>query len=442
MMRKVRLFGALFLLPWLLIAVFGSRYVAAAPEYAPPADPQAWTVMLGHQVFTEAGEKPTWEADRFYPENITINAGDSVTYKHDSGSEPHTASFLGPDNKFPDFAIAECNGAPCPPPPPGAQPGPPPPGVTVKVFLNPAIGFPAGGSSVDGSAYVNSGVMAQDIPGPTSSTLTFSKPGTYTIVCLVHAVQLPDGSIVGMQSKVVVQAAGSALPKTPDQVVAAAQADMAADEAEAKTDEATADAHTVADSPGPNGTTIHHVDVSYTVFKPTYALDYMRFTPGDVTINQGDTVEWSSPTAHTFHNVIFGEEPEVFTVVPQTGGPPKLYLNMDVFGPVGPNPGVQSGTGVASAGIIVGPEDPPQAGVQNYALTFTQPGRYEYACGLHYHIGMTGAVVVRASTGGTPGMPTTGSGTGETFGTILLATMLALTGVAGGLWLRRNYKTS
>src|SRR5438270_13727559 len=83
MMRKLRLFGALFLLPWLLIAVFGLRYVAAAPAYAPPADPQSWTVTLGHQVFTEAGAKPSWEADRFYPETITINAGDSVTYKHD-----------------------------------------------------------------------------------------------------------------------------------------------------------------------------------------------------------------------------------------------------------------------------------------------------------------------------------------------------------------------
>src|SRR5207302_10690625 len=129
------------------------------------------------------------------------------------------------------------------------------------------------------------------------------------------------------------------------------KAAMAEDESEASAAEDVLDKTPVATRPGPNGTTIHHVNVSDTIFKPTYALDYMRFAPGTITINQGDTVEWSSPTAHTFHNVIFGEEPEVFTVVPQTAGPPKLYVNLDVFGPVGPNPGVESGTGIYSAGI-------------------------------------------------------------------------------------------
>src|SRR5437868_1698926 len=101
MIRKLRLLGALFILPWLLIATFGARFVNAAPAGAA----QTWTVTMGHEVFTEAGEKSSWQIDRFYPETLTIVAGDSITFKHDAGVEPHTVGLLGPDNKLPDFAI-------------------------------------------------------------------------------------------------------------------------------------------------------------------------------------------------------------------------------------------------------------------------------------------------------------------------------------------------
>ena len=48
----------------------------------------------------------------------------------------------------------------------------------------------------------------------------------------------------------------------------------------------------------------------------------MSYFPSSVTINVGDTVEWTSPSPTGFHNVLFGAEPEIFTFEPQPSGPP------------------------------------------------------------------------------------------------------------------------
>lgn len=417
----------------LAMSMSGIRATSASPTSQP--GPQTFNAIVGHEIFTEEGEKSSWQAIRFYPENITVNVGDSVTWKFDSGVEPHTVSFLS-GTKFPDFVSPECNGAPCPPPPPGAAPGgPPPPGVTIKLRVNPLIAFPQGEKSFDGTSLTSSGIVAADIPGPKDYSLAFTKPGTYTFVCLVHAVQLPDGSIVGMQGKVTVQAAGSAYPKTNAQVQADAQAMMVEDEQEARDAEPEAKSKMVTTRPGDNGTTVHHVNSGYQITKLTYTIDYMRFAPSDININLGDTVEWSSPTPHSFHNVLFGEEPEALIVEPQPAGPPKLYFNTDVALPSGPTD--HTGSGLYSSGILVGPEDPPQAGAPGYALTFSQPGRFEYICALHYHNGMDGHVIVADRTGGgVPGMPTTGGGT-DTLPLLALFAGLILASAGVGLRLRK-----
>ena len=426
-MRKLRLFTAV-VMPMMLISAAGTGSIAAAP--AMQAGPTTFDAAVGHEIFTEPGEKSSWQAIRFYPEDITVNVGDSIKWKFDAGVEPHTVSFLS-GGEFPPFVSPECNGQPCPPPPPGGGGGPPPPGVTIKLRVNPIIAFPQGGNSYDGTGIANSGVVASDIPGPKEYSLSFTKAGTYTFVCLIHAVQLPDGTIAGMQGKVTVQAAGSAYPKTNAQVQAEAQAMMAADEQEARAAEPEAKTKMVTTRPGDNGTTVHHVNAGYQITKQTYVIDYMRFAPSDISINVGDTVEWSSPTEHNFHNVLFGEEPEALIVEPQPAGPPKLYFNTTVALPSGTTD--YAGSGLYSSGIIVGTEDPPEAGAQGYALTFSQPGRFEYICGLHYHNGMDGNVVVNARTGGQPGMPTTGNPDNWS---VVMALLVALATTLAGLSLR------
>ena len=422
MLRKLRLLAALLVLPVVALNAMGLTQALAAP--AKQAGPQTFTVYMGHEIFTEAGEKSSWQADRFYPESITINAGDSIVWKHDAGVEPHTVTLTGPDNKVPELAL----------PPAGSPP---------RLEVNPMILLPQGPAEYDGSAYVNSGIIAADIPGPKEYKLTFTKPGTYRFFCAIHAGQAPDGSIVGMVGEVTVQEVGSALPKTPEQVEADAKAMMSADEQAAAQAEPEANRQAVSSKPGPNGTTIYHVNTGYQIPAGNMGavLDYMRFSPEDIRINVGDTVEWSSPTPTNFHDVVFGEEPESILIEPQPSGPPKGFLNPDAFMPAGGT--TYSGNGLYSSGIINGPQGPPFPGaVTSYSLTFSQPGRYEYVCALHYHNGMQGYVTVQAMTGGggQPGMPRTGSSSGWLWALGSLAgALVLLAGIA--LRVRRSHRS-
>jgi len=415
MHRKLRLLATVTLLVGLFAAWAGTRHAEAAPA-APTtqAAGQTFTVTVGHQVFTETGDKSSWQAGRFYPESLTINVGDSIIFKHDAAVEPHTASFLGADNKFPDFLLA---------------PSGPPPSGPPKLEVNPLLLFPVGGNSYDGSTLVSSGAMASDIPGPKEFTVTFTKAGSYTYACLIHSGQAPDGTLGGMIGKLTVQDAGKPYPMTPEQVTAAGKAMMDADEATAKAAEP--EAKKVTTSTGPNGETIYHVNASYSVHLGTLGalLDYMRFSPKDLTIKQGDVVEWASGTPNGFHNVLFGDEPELFTFEPQQAGPPKAYISNEVFLPMGA--ATHTGTGIYSAGILQGPADPPFPGaVTKYSLTFTQAGRYEYICGLHYHNGMDGTITVKTSAGSIPGMPTTGSRSDWLLLSLVAGLILALAGMA------------
>jgi plastocyanin len=209
---------------------------------------------------------------------------------------------------------------------------------------------------------------------------------------------------------------------------------MAADEQTARDTEPKAKSEMVTTRPGENGSTIYHVNSGYEITYPTYLLDYMRFAPSDLNVSVGDTVEWSSPTAHNFHNVLFGEEPEALVAEPQPAGPPKIYFNSDIALPSGDAD--YDGSGLYSSGLLVGSEDPPEAGVRSYSLSFSQPGRFEYICAVHYHNGMDGRIVVADNTGGVPGMPTTGSGSDNTLPLLALLAGLVLASTGVGLRLR------
>ena len=102
---------------------------------------------------------------KFYPDTITVDVGDSVTW-HVQG-DSHTISFLSG----------------------GQAPNP----------FSPQAQQPSGGNTYGGSGFVNSGIVD---PGNTY-TLTFTKAGTFTYNCLLH----PD-----MSAKVVVQPAGAPYP--------------------------------------------------------------------------------------------------------------------------------------------------------------------------------------------------------------------------------------
>jgi plastocyanin len=103
------------------------------------------------------------------------------------------------------------------------------------------------------------------------------------------------------------------------------------------------------------------------------------FFPRELTIHTGDTVGFQFAG---FHNVTFlsGAAPPAFAIKDGNG----YQGNPQVFFPAGSS--TYDGTGFRSSGVT--PGDKPFS----YSLTFTKPGRYEYACTLHP--GMTGIINV------------------------------------------------
>jgi plastocyanin len=355
--------------------------LAIRQEGTPPAGnepPPAATPMLGEQADgssvwrVQAGavdEAEMVEAMSFFPQEITINAGDAVFF--DFGPRFHTASFLAgaepPLLVIPDAAA----GTP-------AAGGP-------RFVANPAVAFPAGGNSYDGSTYVNSG-----LPDPSAPpfVVTFPKAGTYEYLCLVH----PQ-----MKGSIVVQESGGELPM--DQ---AAYDQLGTEQAEALLEEGRQLVlqHSAAATPaaGADGAT-HEI----TAGTGGDNVEVLRFLPAEVSIKAGDTVRWTNRSMHDPHTVTFlggDAAPELIQVEPQEGGPPSLVLNSTAILAAGGDS--FDGTGFVNSGILGHELAEMSADVPRdttFELTFTAPGEYTYYCVFHAagpdaEHGMVGTIVV------------------------------------------------
>jgi plastocyanin len=390
---------------WLFVSVAGAPAASAAP--AAQAGPQTWTVLVGAESKGGPGSADSvgaWQFMRFYPDSITINEGDSIVWKSNA-AEFHAVNFLPPGQKSIEFIQVQGQ----------------------DLVLNPQVIFPSGGATYDPNTGAGSGLIGHEAGQVPEYKLTFSKAGTYGYVCAIHSALDPaSGQIMGMTGTVIVQAAGSAYPKTQAQIDADAAAMIAADLAAAQGIEG--QAKTVPGmQPGPTGGMIHTVNVGY----DAGVASYMRFAPADFTIKAGDTVTWKQTSAMTPHTVtLLGEQqaPDFTVVTPQTNGPPIVKLNPAILAPAGGPTYIPAS--FASSGFLPGMMDP-APGPREYSQTFTMPGTYVYICMLHAGMGMSGTITVL---GTAPGMPTTGH-------TDAAGLLLALAGLAlllGGVTLRRG----
>lgn len=254
----------------LLAGCGGGNTTPAAPQKQLPA---TWQVQAGGSSQNEA-----LQALEFYPSTITIDAGDSITWKYPAG-EPHTVTFLGP------------------------KAAPPPPN-------DPSVPAPAGGTSYDGSTYTSSGFML--FGG--SYTLTFPKAGTYTYYCLIH------GEMVGT---VVVQPAGAPYPKSPAQVNLDGFSTVSADLKSAS--------DSVAQFPYTAGGPHVAVGISPGLgVPPLSAASVVRFLDGpsltdtSVTVGVGSTVTWTNLDTNLPHTVTFAPVGQAFPTMdpfsPPSGG--------------------------------------------------------------------------------------------------------------------------
>ena len=101
---------------------------------------------------------------RFFPDDLTVFAGDTVTWDT-AGTEVPTVIMFTSGAPVPDFIVVEPR-----------QNAPP------LFLLNPALLPPQGGNTYSGSGVVSSGLLlgAAGPPGaPTTFTLKFDTPGSY-----------------------------------------------------------------------------------------------------------------------------------------------------------------------------------------------------------------------------------------------------------------------
>jgi plastocyanin len=236
---------------------------AAGPVAA--AGPVSWNVDAG------TGDATGVAALKFYPAAITVDAGDTITWK--VAGNAHTISFLtaGQTPPSPDSPEAQA---------------------------------PAGGSSFDGTAFTSSGIKFP-APGQDTYSLTFPTAGTYAFHCLIHP---------GMQGSVTVAAAGTAYPQDQAAITAANQAAEAADIATGHALEASFSPTTTTNS---DGSTTYHLAAGV----GSGSISILRFISSTLDIHVGDTVEWTNgDTNGEPHSVSFGTEPQDPSALAPSGG--------------------------------------------------------------------------------------------------------------------------
>ncbi len=294
-----------------------------------------WSVQVGasHDFYAEQ------DLD-YYPNSITIDAGDTITYRVASGSggDAHTITFVPAGQKIPSPA-------------------------------DPNDFIPAGGTTVDGTKYVNSGILL----GGQTFTLHFAKAGTYRILCLFHEP--------AMESKVVVQRAGTAYPHTSGYYLHAGEVDEWAD--------FEAGADSVALFPFKGGGTTLAAGISPGLYHgPLTQSTVLRFlttgalgdlpAEGGLTVKAGTVLTWVNESSNEPHTITFALRGQ--NTVPNI--PPDPAVN------VVPPPGITTfdGTHIVNSGTIVGG--------QKFMLKFTKPGSYFYGCVYHGNSRMTGTITV------------------------------------------------
>ena len=299
-----------------------------------------WTVIVGGH----PADNSVY-ANGFYPRELTIQVGDTVTWQFEGFHNVAVLSGAAP----PRFAIKDGE----------------------KMYGNPQVFFPAGGNTYDGAGFRNSGTPQGD--KPFSYSLTFTKPGRYQYACTIHA---------GMAG--VVTVVRGPVVETPATALARGQAEQAASLAAA-----TSAYQSLTPERSGSNVTVRLVGNQ----QDRYSI--LRFTREPLEVSAGTTVTWTVNDPFEVHTVTFtnGDKQLRFIVPePQPNGPPKLVLNAAVLTPTTRT--TYDGTGYVNSGLLF-PAGNGASLPSSFSLTFTKPGRYEYWCMVHKDVGQQGVIIVK-----------------------------------------------
>lgn len=323
------------------------RAAVASNKFAPPAptSPQTWWVTVGAE-----SDDMQVSAMGYYPKEIWINNGDTVTWKFAS-AEPHTVTLITPAAaNSPDL---------------GQNPFIPASGGNTVTAASLAPN-----ADIINSGPLNSGGVFP--PGKDTSTvntysLTFDVEGDFNYACLFHS---------NMLGTIHVRPAGTWYPFAQAYYSAQAAMSIGEDLRHGWAMVPIAESYATRNAGGPN------VVAGY----GDGAEMLMRFYPQDVTVNAGSVVTWTDLDPMDPHTVTFGTEPSDALTNP--------LPNYPGFDPNSPGPQTApvdySGTENIHSGYL-GAFFP--AGT-TFRIRFTKPGTYKYICALHDEMGMVGTVTV------------------------------------------------
>jgi plastocyanin len=335
-----------------LLAAFA--WVAAAHAQ----EPKTFNVLVGAEDASVGAL-----IDAFFPDTLLVHVGDTVHWKRNS-NEIHTVSFLA-GTPIPDLII------------------PAPAGLPSPVMFNPVAAFPTvpANGQYDGSTFANSGIIGPDPGQAESFDLTFTQPGTYNYVCLVHGVI--------MSGKIVVLDYPAEIP-TPREVKQETKRSVAAALAQVPVAVALANAEIPPPTQNPDGTTTFHVLIGFTMGQ----VDLVRFFPDELTVHPGDTVEWAlgkeDMAPHTITFLNGNPEPDVVLPLPQPNGPPLLLVNPEVLFPQSAGQPL-TGKGVYSSGLLN-----PAGGPTSFSFQIDNvTGLLPYECLLHDSSGMRALLEIK-----------------------------------------------
>jgi plastocyanin len=350
------------------------------------SSPSATTSAATKYTAFAGGGRAGISVDMFRPSTIFVAQGDTIEWVNPY-EEIHTVTYVPNTERLTGFQIAEevpfiIPAGPAPLPGVAPPPGPP------KLAINPRVAAPSpvsGVANVDGTTYLNSGVIAR---GGTF-TATFPRQGEYRFLCIVHPF---------MEVRVHVLTPNTTVP-TQAMIEAEAASQLANQLAKGEASAAAA-------RPGPrevlNAPSVEFATVN-------------RFIPPRIQVAVGESVTWRNPTPVP-HTITFNlppgppGAPPFLIPEPQPGGPPLLVLAPSVLFPAGPRS--FDGTGYVNSGFIGTGQE--AVGGQTYSLTFTRAGTFAYVCVLHADQGMAGVVEVGGGAapgaGGAVRPPNTGDG--------------------------------
>lgn len=331
---------------------------------------RTWNANVGAETKDESGQ-----ADAFLPNEIWINAGDSIQWTWQPKSEPHTVTFL-----------ASGQTRPTPPPPIGPQSGPPvgPPFFFGAECPSPNP-FSGGTATYDGGACVSSSALSGGT-APSTFTVTFPNPGNYKLVCLIHT---------NMNGTIHVLSDAAALPYT--------QRDydkQAGDQARDILKDADDPSEEANDFPRSQNEVLMTGEMIATGGGRQY-LAIVRFFPETIYIHKGETVEFTNADPNEPHTVTSGASDTLLNdmalvdVAGTADGALAGAVNAKAdFANATPTTGINSGFLQAAPEDAAGaPQKAP--GKTRIRIQFNVPGTFQYHCALHDTEGMRGTVVVQ-----------------------------------------------